>query len=184
MKVLLVKPRWPYPYSKGEHTYNRIWPPLSLANCAAILEKRGVRVKILDCHALRIRPEKIKDYIKGFDKVFITSSSLDRWQCPNINIGPFLEAVNYLKRIVDDVYILGYHGTVEPEKILNLTKVKAVVRGEPEDIIWDICQNNEIEKTIVSAGDAVNLKTLPIPAYHLLDFSKYSNWVWFSKMDF
>ena len=39
MNILLVKPYWPYPYSKGEHTYNRIWPPLCLANCAAILEK-------------------------------------------------------------------------------------------------------------------------------------------------
>jgi len=186
MKVLLVKPRWPYPYSKGEHTYNRIWPPLSLANCAAILEKRGVKVKILDCHALRIGPQKIRNYVRGFDKVFITSSSLDRWQCPNIGIGPFLEAVNYLKGIVDDIYILGYHGTVEPEKILNLTKTKAIIVGEPEDIIRDICQNNKLsgikdslfnnesETAIVSARSAVDLKTLPIPAYHLLDFGKYS----------
>jgi len=186
MKVLLVRPRWPYPYSKGEHTYNRIWPPLSLANCAAILEKRGVKAKILDCHALRIRPQKIRDYIRGFDKVFITSSSLDRWQCPNIDIGPFLEAVNHLKRTVDDVYILGSHGTVEPEKILNLTKAKAVIIGEPEDAVWDICQNSELsrikgssfnngnETVVTSVREAVDLKTFPIPAYHLLNFGKYS----------
>lgn len=186
MNILLVKPSWLYPYSKGEYTYNRIWPPLSLANCAAILEKNGFKVKILDCHALRIRPRKIRDYVKGFNKVFITSSSLDRWQCPNIDIRPFLEAVNYLKRIVDDVYILGYHGTVEPEKILNLTKVKAVVIGEPEDAVRDICQNNELsgikgcafnngsETVITSTREAVDLKTLPVPAYHLLNFGNYS----------
>ena len=50
MKILLVKPPWPYPYSNQDHTYNRKWPPLSLMNCAAILEEDGHEVEILDAH--------------------------------------------------------------------------------------------------------------------------------------
>src|SRR3989338_3794519 len=106
-KILLIKPFWPYPYGKGEHTYNRIWPPLSLANCAAILEKQGHGVSILDAHALRLKPERIAPYVQGFDKVFITSSSLDRWQCPNIDITPFLETVQYIRGLTDEVYVMG-----------------------------------------------------------------------------
>ncbi|MCK5084023.1 MAG: hypothetical protein KAR31_14030, partial [Candidatus Omnitrophica bacterium] len=93
MNILLVKPFWPYPYSKGEHTYNRMWLPLSLANCAALLEGQGNKVEILDAHSLRIKPGDIKSHLNGFDKIFITSSSLDRWQCPNIDIEPFLETI-------------------------------------------------------------------------------------------
>ena len=184
-KILLIKPLWPYPYSKGEYTYNRIWPPLSLANCAAILEKQGDKVEILDAHALRIKPEDIKDFIVGFDKVFITSSSLDRWQCPNINIGPFLEAVRSVRETNSECYVMGYHGTVDPGDILRKTQAKAVIRGEPELTVADICQGkllNEIrglsysdEGEVVSNADRddVDLTCLPTPTFHLLDTRKY-----------
>lgn len=186
MKILLIKSCWPYPYSKGEHTYNRIWPPLSLANCAAILEKQGHKVRILDAHALRIKPNKIKPYLDGFDKIFINSSSLDRWQCPNIDIEPFLETVQHVKKVSDEVYVLGYHGTVDPKSILEKTGAKAIIRGEPEYIVSDICQKKNLSdiegisykknSKVVSNPDrsSFDLKFLPTPAYHLLDMKKYT----------
>jgi len=185
MNILLIKSFWPYPYSRGEDTYNRIWPPLSLLNCAALLEREGHKVKILDVHAHRISPRKIGDYIKGHDKIFITSSSLDKWQCPNIDISPFIETVRYLRETNDETYVLGYHGTVEPEKILNLTDAKAVIRGEPESTVLEICQNRDLFKIkgvffkdngeFVSTPqrEPLDLESLPIPAFHLLDFKKY-----------
>jgi len=186
MNILLIKPYWPYPYSKGEYTYNRIWPPLCLANCATLLEKEGYNVKILDAHAQLITPDKIANYIKGYDKVFITSSTLDKWQCPNIDITLFLETVRYIRQLTDEVYIMGYHGTVEPEKVLDLTKAKAVIRGEPEYTVLEICKNNSLfgikgisfrnNGNFISNPDrpSLDLKTLPTPAYHLLDINKYS----------
>jgi len=186
MNVLFIKPCWPYPYGRGEHTYNRIWPPLSLANCAAVLEKRGHKAKILDAHALRIKPEKIKSHIKGFDKIFVTSSSLDRWQCPNIDIQPFLKAVHHIREVTDEIYVMGYHGTVDPENILNKTQAKAIIRGGPEYIVSDIAQNKDFSQidgisyrtngTVVSNPDReeYDLKSFPPPAYHLLDIKKYS----------
>ena len=185
MNILLVKPYWLYPYTKSEHTYNRIWPPLSLANCAALLENKGHKAKILDAHAQRIKAYKITNYVKGYDKIFVTSSSLDRWQCPNIDITPFLEAVKYMRELTNEIYIIGYHGTVEPEKILDLTGAKAVIRGEPESTVLDICQNDDLSKikgvsfknnnTFISNIDRapIDLKTLSIPAFHLLNTKKY-----------
>lgn len=185
MNILLIKPFWPYPYNKTDYTYNRIWPPLSLANCAGILEEEGFGVKILDCHALRLKPDRIKGFLSGFDKIFITSSSLDRWQCPNINISYFLETLRYIKESTDEIYVMGYHGTVESKKILDLTDAKAVIRGEPEYTVLEICKNNRLAEIkglsfkdkgrIVSTSgrEPLDLKSLPLPAFHLLDFRKY-----------
>ncbi len=185
MNILLIKPFWPYPYSKGEDTYNRVWPPLSLLNCAGLLEKNGFKVKILDAHAERIKPEKIGNYIERFDKIFITSSSLDKWQCPNIDISSFLETVRCIKEATDEVYVMGYHGTVEPERILNLTGAKAVIRGEPESAVLEICKDKALLKisgiSFKNNGEFIStpqrelldLKNLPVPAFHLLNFKKY-----------
>ena len=185
LKIALVTPYWPYPYSRGENTYNRIWPPLSLANCAALLENKGHNVKILDAHAQRIRPSGITRFIRGYDKIFITSSSLDKWQCPNIDISFFLETARCIKEVTDDLYVMGYHGTVEPEKISNLTGAKVIIRGEPESTVLEICQNKDLFKikgiSFKNNGEfistppreSLDLKSLPVPAFHLLDFRKY-----------
>jgi radical SAM superfamily enzyme YgiQ (UPF0313 family) len=185
MKILLINPYWPYPYNRGEYTYNRIWIPLSLANCAAVLQKNGFDVKILDCHALRIKPASISDYAKGYDKIFITSSPLDKWQCPNIDISHFLQTVQYLKTLTEEVYLIGYHGTAEPQRLLNLTKAKAVLRGEPEETILEVCREEKLHKiggisfadngriVSTSSRNLVDMKLLPTPAYHLLDFKRY-----------
>lgn len=186
MKILLVNPYLPYPYGKGEYTYNRVWPPLCLANCAAILEKEGHKVKIMDAHAQRIKPEKIVNYGRGYDKIFITSSPLDRWQCPNRDIGHFLETVRQARKLTAEVYVLGYHGTINAEQMLNLTGAKAVIRGEPEETVRELCKESsyaQVKGIAFKDNDRfilnperqlMDLKTLPIPAYHLLDLKRYS----------
>ena len=185
MKILLVKPMYPYPFSKGEATYNRIWPPLCLANCASLLEKEGHVVKILDCHAQRIKPDNITGYIFGYDKIFVTSSALDKWQCPDINLSPFFAVVNKARTVTEEIYVMGYHGTVDPGYILSFTKAKAVMRGEPENIIVDICRGKDLSVidgvSFISGRDLISnpehepldLKKLPVPSFHLLDFRRY-----------
>ncbi len=184
-RILLLKPYWPYPYGKGEHTYNRIWAPLSLLNCAAILQQSGHQPYILDAHALRIKARKLRPYLQGFEKIVISSSCLDRWQCPNIDITPFLEAVENLKQVTAEFYVTGYHGTRCPEDMLRKTGAKAVIRGEPESVILDIASGKSLQdipgityaghSRIVSNPDAClpDLKTLPVPAYRLLNPRKY-----------
>ena len=186
MKVLLVKPWFPYPYSKGEYTYNRIFPPLALANCAALLEDEGCEVAIVDAGAEKIKLPKLKKIAEEFDKIFITSSSLDKWQCPNIDITPFLDTVKCIKDVNSELYLIGYHGTVDPEAILEQTQAKAVIIGEPEYSVRDICRKGELASVkgicykdeegvaITEAQEQVDLKKLPIPAFHLLDFGRYS----------
>jgi radical SAM superfamily enzyme YgiQ (UPF0313 family) len=185
MNILLVHPYWPYPYSRGEFTYNRIWPPLCLANCAALLEREGHKVRILDAHAQRIKPDRLARNIEGYNKIFITSSTLDKWQCPNIDITPFLQTVLKIRELTDEVYCMGYHCTIAPERLLFETKAKAVIRGEYEHTVSNICKNIELSRIngltfnrdgkIISTPECepMNLSNLPIPAFHLLNFKKY-----------
>ncbi|MEK7448763.1 MAG: radical SAM protein [Planctomycetota bacterium] len=186
MKILLIKPYWLYPGTVKESTYNRIWPPLCLANCAALLEKEGHQVKILDAHAERIKPIDITGYINGYDKIFITSSTIDRWQCPNLDLTAFFETVSGIKKRTDEFYVMGYHGTVKPEEILKLTGAKAVIRGEPELTVLELGRKKDLSRIdgiaykningqIISNKDRepLNLDALPVPAWHLLNVGKY-----------
>ena len=185
MKVLLLKPCWPYPISPEESTYNRIWPPLSLAYSASLLEETGVSVEILDAHAERLEGNRMARRMEGFDKIFITSSDLDRWLCPNLNLTPVVEAAAAASRFCPEVFLMGQHGTVNPEGMLRLTQVKGVIRGEPEFTVRDLCLTDHLESVPgISYRSNGSIRTnpprpltpldrLPLPALHRLPLKRY-----------
>ena len=187
MRVALVRPCWYYPITYLEATYNRIWFPLSLANSAALLLQEGIEVRVVDAQAERLRPQEVVRRIKGADKVFITSSSLDRWQCPNTDLRPFLDVACAVKETCPEVYVMGYHGTVFPEKVLELTSASAVIRGEPEEAVLEISRSRPLSEVsgltfkasskneIIStpAGEPLDLSSLPTPAYGLFPLRRY-----------
>jgi radical SAM superfamily enzyme YgiQ (UPF0313 family) len=188
-KIVLINPTYDYPVLKNVKFYylNKIWPPLDLANYAALLEKEGFDVKIIDANAERLTPNQVAKMVNGFNKIFITSSTLDRWQCPHPNIKPFLEFVKVIreKNPNINIFVLGAHGTIRTKEILELTKVNAIIRSEPELTVVEICKNKSLKqikgvtfkkgKRIISTPDRgpLDLNTLPIPAYHLLPLRKY-----------
>jgi len=185
MKILLVNPLQVHLVNNKGKIYNRIWTPLSLANCAALLEKDGHDVKIIDANAERLSPLEVSKLTTGFDKIFVTSSTLDRWQCPVIDLDPFLNYVKALREVNDEIYIMGVHGTVKPKEVLELTNAKAIIRGEPELIVLNLCRNKDISKvkgiSYKSDGklfsnesqEFLDLNSLPTPAFHLLPMEKY-----------
>jgi len=185
MKVLLLNPLQVHLVNNRGKIYNRVWTPLSLANCAALLEKDEHQVRIIDANAERLTPFEVANRAKEFDKIFITSSTLDRWQCPVVDLDPFLNYVKALKEINDEIYVIGAHGTVRPKEILEITDAKAVIRGEPELTVLEICRNDNLSGVkgisyksngiFVSTDEQelLDLDSLPIPAFHLLPMEKY-----------
>ncbi len=185
MKILLINPYQVHLVNKQGKIYNRVWPPLSLANCAALLEGEGHNVKVLDANAEHLSSAEVAKRTFGFDKVFISSSSLDRWQCPNLDLSPFLETVRAIRKITDEVFILGAHCTVRPEEMLKSTQAKAAIRGEPELTILEICNGKRLSDTkgiafaedgevnITRDREPVDLNSLPMPAFHLLPMDRY-----------
>jgi anaerobic magnesium-protoporphyrin IX monomethyl ester cyclase len=185
MKILIVNPLQVQIVNSKGKIYNRVWPPLSEANCAALLEKEGHEVVIVDANAERLNASDVARRAAGFDKIFITSSSIDRWQCPVIDLHPFLSYVKAVREVNDEVYITGVHGTVRPEEILTLTGAKAVIRGEPELTVLELCRNSDLSRvrgiSYKENGkfinnepqDLLDLEKLPLPAFHLLPMEKY-----------
>jgi len=185
MNVLLVNPFQVNLVNKKGRIYNRTWPPLDLANCAAILEREGVDVSILDANAEQMTAEQVAGVAKGYDKTFVTSTSLDRWQCPQLDIDPFLKTVHALNEVVPEVYVMGAHGTVKPVDLLRETRARAVVRGEPELTVLELCSGSSLHDVggitfsdngqVVATPDPqpMDLNELPIPAFHLLPMHRY-----------
>ncbi|MBN1297361.1 radical SAM protein [bacterium] len=184
-KVLLLKPCWNYPIDPGDSTYNRNWPPLSLLNIAAMLQREGIHADVVDAGVERLSADRVAKIAEGYTRVFITSASLDRWQCPNLNIDPFVKTVFHLKKVCSSIYLMGTHGSVRPREILDKTGVMAVIRNEPEETVVEICRGVPLESisglTFLRGDDVVitpdrplmDLTQLPIPAYDRIDLSRY-----------
>ncbi len=183
MKVLFINPGWGSLVSTKGSRFNRPWPPLDLLNCAALLEKEGFEVQLLDARASPLHITHIAQEATKFDKCFITSSPIDRWQCPNIDLYPFLELVSLLPKKA--LYVMGVHGTVYPGEMLEQTKAMAIIRGEPEFTVLDIARGNSLKDipgisfnengSIIHNTDRafLSLNDLPVPSFHLLDIRKY-----------
>ncbi len=185
MRVLLVNPSQGDLVQRKGRIYTRVWPPLDLAYCAAVLERDGIDAAIVDAHAQQLGPEDVAKQARGFDQVFITSTSLDRWQCPQLDLRPFLRTVEAVKRVAPEVYVLGTHGTVRPAEMLRVTGATAVVRGEPEHTVRDLACRRGLDGvagiTLLEDGEVVHrpeqtpvvMDHLPLPALHHLPMQRY-----------
>jgi len=183
MKALLINPSWGGIVNQKGKRFNRHFPPLDLLYCGALLENHGIYVELIDANVSSISNVEIASYAKKFDKVFITSSPFYQWQCPNLDFQIFLEFLEpFLK---ENLYLYGSHCSLFPEEILRITRACAVLRGEPEATVTNICLEKDLKKVdgvtyhngdkIVSnkERELIPLDSLPLPAIHLIDPKKY-----------
>ena len=188
MKIAFIRPNWSYPVSlKERFIHNRIWTPLSLCYCAAICEKVGHDVSIIDAHALRLSPEETACRVTDCDRVFITSSTLDRWECPNIDIEPFVRTVRAVLPVNPRVCLMGVHGTVRPREILSITGADTLIMGEPESVVAQLAEGGDDSAVpgifrkrggeFLDGGrtPTVDINGLPLPAFHLVPMKKYGH---------
>lgn len=187
MNILLINPRYPKLEEAFYQTYNRIWPPLCLMNCGAIFEQQAHDVEIIDMNVSRLKSKDIDNKIKLADKIFITSSTYDRWQCPILRLGSLFDQINKICAINENVYLMGYHPTVSADLFFNKTKVRRIILGEPELTVekiaksWDfkkipgVAYLDENNKIVINQSQdfAVDIDNLPSPARHLVNFRDY-----------
>jgi len=185
LKTLLVNPLQPHLVSRKGRIYNRVWPPLSLANCAALLRAEHHDVAVLDANAYRMGASEAAAQARGYDAVFLSSAGLDRWQCPAIDLSPLLGIAGALRRASERMFLVGPHGTARPAEMLELVGADAVVRGEPEMTVLEICRGTPFRDTHgvtyrengtpISTEDRkpFDLDTLPMPAFDLLPMDRY-----------
>jgi len=174
--VLLINPAWGGQVSRRGSRYNRRWPPLDLLNLAALLRADGATVDLADARAVPTAPAVLRAMAARADTVFITSSPLDRWQCPNLEVEAFGRMCRELAH--PRLVLLGVHGTVQPAEMLGATGAWTLVRGESENAaplarsadLSEVPGAAWLHKAELALGPEprpVDLARLPMPAFEL-----------------
>ncbi len=162
-----------------------IIPPLSLAYVAAILEKAGCMVELIDASALNLTKDQVVDKVNKFNPNFLGFTST------TIDFQHTLEWINYLKRKTNlTVIIGGIHLSVYPKETLTHRAIDYGVIGEAEETlpqlleylvnkkelnnVKGICyrENNHIVVT-EKRPSTQDLDNCPFPARHLIPNEKY-----------
>lgn len=176
LKVTLINPAQPTRYPQ---------PPVGLALIAAILEREGYPVTILDANALGLQPEEVVPRVTDADVVGLTAMTP--------TVGTAIGIARHLKQANPDLIIIlgGAHATLLPEETLaTAPEIDVVVKGEGEETIIELLQaledkqpldnisgisyrtNGKIISTTTRFAN-VDMDSLPYLAYHLLPLRKY-----------
>jgi anaerobic magnesium-protoporphyrin IX monomethyl ester cyclase len=160
-------------------------PPVGLALLAAILQKEGHNVSLLDANALNLRPEDIPSQINEADIVGITAMTP--------TIGAAMDIARYLREAKPHLTIVlgGAHATLLPgETLTSSPDIDIIVRGEGDETVIELMQaigsGRSLERVegisyrdkgkihhTPARSSVVDMDSLPTPAYELLEWDRY-----------
>lgn len=176
----------PHPNASGINEAT-IEPPLGLAYMAAVLEENDFSPLIIDANALGLgTDEVVKTILKKKPRIVGISANI-------VTAPSAFELAKELKKKSDAVVIFGGpHPSAVPEEVMDKCPADALVIGEGEMTILEICKRMKTGKPLFNKVKGVmyrgkrgviknsprelieNLDSLPLPAHHLLpDFSVY-----------
>jgi anaerobic magnesium-protoporphyrin IX monomethyl ester cyclase len=158
---------------------------MGLALIAAILEREGYPVTILDTNALKLEPEEVAPLVSDADVICLTAMT------PTINNA--IAIAHHLKKTCPDLTIIlgGAHATLLPEETLaTAPEIDVLVRGEGETTIIELLRALEDRKPLGNIagisyrqdGEVINnpvrpqntdLDSLPFLGYHQLNLRHY-----------
>jgi anaerobic magnesium-protoporphyrin IX monomethyl ester cyclase len=175
-KVLLVVPHSPY------QTVLFLQQPIGLLYTATILKQRGYQVSILD---LRINGSlSIEETLATLgipDLAIVTTSTYDLTQCYPWKLDTAKDAVAELKEHCPNVFVVGAHGTLNPELTLEEVKAKGVLAGEVELVIPQFLENlyadGSISTQLFRAQGVLDVNQLPVPDFGILPVTEYKGYV-------
>jgi radical SAM superfamily enzyme YgiQ (UPF0313 family) len=186
MNVTLINP--PAPHIETSSVLGITVPPLGLAYLAAVLEKEGHSVRIIDAQALGISQPQIKREIAKDqpDILGVTSTTASIWEA--------LAIVKAARETCPGAITVlgGPHATFLPTEVLRkCPQLDVVCVGEGERTILELAQTIKRKETLSSvrgivyrSGDQIvktspqplidDLDFLPFPARHLLPMNRYT----------
>lgn len=173
MKALLVNPN----FRGSKHAYDvnvRLRQPLDLAYISAVLEKKGIDNDILDANILNLSEKETLEKINEFSPshIILTTSPLDRWECPQVDISMVFSLI---KKIAPSVRLIVYgaHGSVDPDWVQKKAggRINHIIKGEPEKPILELFEGKPLhhEYNIYQ-----NLDEIPMPNFKKLPMDLYS----------
>ena len=185
MKVTFLNP----PQTNSKYKFlGVVAPSLGIGYMAAVLEKNGYDVDVLDASALELTYDEIGEEILKRNPDIVSISALTP------TIGVALDSADKIKQVKPDTIVVlgGYHPTFEYESVLEEPSVDVVVRGEGEYTFLDLVRtvendgdladvqglafHDENNFSLVVTPDRPiieDLDELPFPAFHLFPMEKY-----------
>jgi anaerobic magnesium-protoporphyrin IX monomethyl ester cyclase len=178
-EIILIYPPYSYPRKN---------PPLGLAYIAAVLEREGYSVKIIDVSAEGFNYADIENRIRSEQPKLVGVSFMTPQTGEAFKITALVKKINPQITTV----VGGPHSTAIPTEILEEKSIDFAVIGEGEITMLELAdkiirnkerelkdikgiaykKNNEI--IITEPRPFIeNLDTLPLPAWHLLPVDKY-----------
>lgn len=179
MKVTFINP----PQTNSKYKFiGVVAPPLGIAYMAAILEKNGFEVNVIDASALDMTWESMEEELKKISPQVVAITALT----PTIEQAT--KTAQLARRACPNSKIImgGYHPTFNHQELLKKDYMDIVVMGEGEYTILDLM------KTLQNGGDLAEVKgiafdgvitpprplitdldSLPYPALHLLPMDHY-----------
>ena len=200
MRVCLINPPRIQPKAWGKPN---VFPPITLASVAAVLEKKHA-VSIIDAptegwknlvdmdetkYRVGLSAQTIADRVRLWNPdVIVIEIPFSGWSKTAFEVVHAVKAVN--KKIV--IVLMGQHPSARPENCLSELDVDFVVIGEPENTVLELVdaleagkQNfNDIDglgfrkngKPALTGKRAIiaNMDSLPFPARHMLPMKLYN----------
>jgi anaerobic magnesium-protoporphyrin IX monomethyl ester cyclase len=145
MKALLINS---YNYSdtkRGEVGYRKR-QPLDLAYISSYLESLAIDNEIIDAAALQMRNDELLQIVRerAPHVIIVTTSSIDRWECPRVNIDDAFSLIRQMRAVNRDckIIVYGSHVTTGLEWMIKKSQhaVDFFVRGEPEAKTFEIAK--------------------------------------------
>ncbi len=181
--VVLVAPR----HSSWHFSPGGCQPPLSLGYLAAVLERDGIEVSIIDAAAEALSADEVarRALALGASAVGITSITANRFEAIRI--------AELIKKGSDALVVVGgpHFSVTAADALRVVPSIDLVVRGEGEVTVREVVRASLERKgfadiagvsyrdrsgRIIENPDrpvVASLELLPLPAYHLFDFNKY-----------
>ncbi len=171
------------PFPREEHPV----PPLGLTYLAAVLEKEGMDVHILDLLVEQYSPEKLRRNLQEYRPQFVAAT------CSTLNYGIASRILKVCKNFDASLVTLigGPHVSFVASQVIEKAPwIDFVVRGEGEytlvDLLHTLVNGKDLREVLGIAfrrdGKVIltpprplikELDKLPLPARHLLPLSKY-----------
>ena len=164
---------------------NQKLPPLGLGYLAAVVEREGFKVRILDLSVWgegKIRRD-LRKVFSRFPARFLGVTATTPEIGSALGVARIYREVHPQSRVVFG----GAHPSVMAEELISDPGVDLVLRGEGEDslprllkgenparIPGVVGKNGEAKTEKIPAPEIVDLDNLPFPAYHLLPMKKYT----------
>lgn len=187
MKIMLLFPSWTGEYGIFSHFAKKAstWPPLNLAYLAAIAEKKGHEVRIIDGEAENISMKEMIKEVTRFNPDIIGITATTPFYHIASELAKGLKEANSRAPII----MGGHHTTVLKEKAFN-DFLDYVFIGEADEswpVFLERFENgkdiSDVKGILFRDGNVVkftgmpekinNIDSVPFPARHLLKMDKY-----------